>query len=634
MSHPNRNDPCPCGSGRKYKACHMREDERAARMVETLGSDTASFVRERTGEVARATPVWQADVPPLHGVLSDNDEPTSLVLVSADGLILMTDVLARRPVGAAARARCVLDGVMAAARSAGVLPERVQVRDVALANALRPEMERRGIIPEAAPLPALDEVLDSALEHLSNGPGGLVSTLWTWAETEATPAELAEFHAATAAYHRAAPWRLLSDADALRLRFPGDDEAWGASVMGGGSIHYGLALYSDFADLEDLLEHEAAPSVEWASTLRGISLSLSYDAAADLPRPMRREILHAGWEVDGMDACPSLLGIGIPGRRITADHLARVAQASRAVLAFVDTRPSGLPWRDPGTGVTVEAVCDRTEGVSLPPPLERSHPVGPAGPAADAAFVLRPDEEREAEVDAEEARYSRFEAWLAGQRLSKAARQRDARAAEQWSIMLQSVRVPAQAVTEHELRFFLYGWLVLEEPPPKSVARHLTRSLRRLFGWYAAAEGIEYPWAEAVLAELDGLVERAGADDVRHVLAAVTDSLYDDLSERALVPERDLPGTVLGWSTPFDERVMRLRDTLHRHWLLWHDEVVRGGVTDPASVRDILIGRQREWENRPHPALDGRTPREVVLEQDAKAMDTLSRYGLLPRLDG
>ncbi|ACG75191.1 SEC-C motif domain protein [Anaeromyxobacter sp. K] len=28
---PGRNDPCRCGSGRKYKRCHLAEDERAAR---------------------------------------------------------------------------------------------------------------------------------------------------------------------------------------------------------------------------------------------------------------------------------------------------------------------------------------------------------------------------------------------------------------------------------------------------------------------------------------------------------------------------------------------------------------------------------------------------------------------------
>src|ERR1700733_2280989 len=25
MSHPGRNDPCPCGSGKKYKRCHSRD---------------------------------------------------------------------------------------------------------------------------------------------------------------------------------------------------------------------------------------------------------------------------------------------------------------------------------------------------------------------------------------------------------------------------------------------------------------------------------------------------------------------------------------------------------------------------------------------------------------------------------
>ena len=25
MGKPNRNDPCPCGSGKKYKNCHLKE---------------------------------------------------------------------------------------------------------------------------------------------------------------------------------------------------------------------------------------------------------------------------------------------------------------------------------------------------------------------------------------------------------------------------------------------------------------------------------------------------------------------------------------------------------------------------------------------------------------------------------
>ncbi|HEX6038401.1 SEC-C domain-containing protein [Longimicrobium sp.] len=631
MSAPHRNDPCPCGSGRKYKACHMRDDQAAARAMQAPGPRDIPSLRERMDEVARRTPLWQADVAPLMGVLPGSGEPGAITMVAADGLILATDVLSRRPVGVQARARAVMDVVMGAARSAGVLPERLHVRDAALARALRPEMERRGVATEAASLPELDEALDSALEHLADGPAGLGSAPWTWAETEATPAQLAELHAAAAAFHRAAPWRRLSDAEGLLLRFAGDKAPWAASVMGAASIHHGLALYSDPADLENLYDRDEPPTSDWAAAIQGFTLSMSYGGAAELPGPLRREVVRAGWEMAAPDVHPTLLGVRVPGRRITAELVERMAQACRAVVAFTSGDAHALPWRHPGTGVEVLAVFNpETEDERTPwRPLERSHPVGPAGPAADPAFVLRPDAAREAVNHTERARWYRFLEWLNTQSLSRAAHQREGRAAELWTEMLARMRVPAEAATEHELRFFLYGWLVMEQPPAKAVAKHLTRSLRRLFDWYAAEEGIEYPWATAVLEELDHLAAIARVDDVRVVLHALTDSLFEDLARRALVPETSVPGTVHGWSLPFDPRMVRLRDEMHRHWLLWHDEVVRGGITDPRSVRDVLVGRQREWENRPHPALDGGTPRQLVLEEDARAVARLSA-GRLP----
>jgi SEC-C motif len=30
---PGRNDPCPCGSGKKYKQCHLGADEAKSRQV-------------------------------------------------------------------------------------------------------------------------------------------------------------------------------------------------------------------------------------------------------------------------------------------------------------------------------------------------------------------------------------------------------------------------------------------------------------------------------------------------------------------------------------------------------------------------------------------------------------------------
>jgi preprotein translocase subunit SecA len=31
MPKVGRNDPCPCGSGKKYKHCHLRQDRAAER---------------------------------------------------------------------------------------------------------------------------------------------------------------------------------------------------------------------------------------------------------------------------------------------------------------------------------------------------------------------------------------------------------------------------------------------------------------------------------------------------------------------------------------------------------------------------------------------------------------------------
>jgi hypothetical protein len=39
LKKTGRNDDCPCGSGKKYKKCHLREDEEAA--SKTLAANNA-----------------------------------------------------------------------------------------------------------------------------------------------------------------------------------------------------------------------------------------------------------------------------------------------------------------------------------------------------------------------------------------------------------------------------------------------------------------------------------------------------------------------------------------------------------------------------------------------------------------
>ena len=64
---PGRNDPCPCGSGKKYKACHMKENQPGIRkkIKATLLSEKKPIdLMERTFGAAIAK-AKQQEHPPL-----------------------------------------------------------------------------------------------------------------------------------------------------------------------------------------------------------------------------------------------------------------------------------------------------------------------------------------------------------------------------------------------------------------------------------------------------------------------------------------------------------------------------------------------------------------------------------------
>jgi hypothetical protein len=604
----------------------MHADEVAARTEAVLGPAVVAAAQEMAADAARQASFWEADVAPLMGPFEETGEPGAIAMITAGGLVLEAAPLSRRPVGAQARARAVLDAVSAGARQAGVLPPRLHVRDEALADALAGEAKARGITAVAASLPELDEALADSLAHLAgSASGGAASQPWTWAETEASRAELAEFHAATAAFHRVAPWRLLEDRDALLLTFPGEEAPWTASVMGWAGLHFGLALYSEADDLFAMLHGEGEDTNARVAAMRGITLSMSYDRPGEIARAMRREVAAAKWELAAPDAYPMLMGIHVPGRRITAALMHRASVACRAVTAFVAAGSVQLPWRDPSTGVGIDLLGD-DEGdgghaMELPwPRLEVSHLAGPAGPNADPEAVLR--DEWQAIRAREHARLARLITWIKRQNPSQAAWTRLVRTAEMWTEMLVGFGVPAESVTEFDLRMFLYGYVAPDQNPPKSVARYLTRSLARIFEFYEERDGIEYPWAALVLQELDGLT--AGAEDVRDVLEEVADQFPYDMIHRALWPAVEVNGTVAGWTMVFTRETAELRAELHRRWLVWHDEAVRAGITDPADVRDLLIGRQRQWENVPHAMHGGRTPKQVLLDAEREMGEHLA----------
>src|SRR5262245_22511356 len=62
---PGRNDPCHCGSGRKYKQCHLQQDEAEARAARAAAAEAAAAEAAQkqaadgeaaAGEGASATP--------------------------------------------------------------------------------------------------------------------------------------------------------------------------------------------------------------------------------------------------------------------------------------------------------------------------------------------------------------------------------------------------------------------------------------------------------------------------------------------------------------------------------------------------------------------------------------------------
>jgi hypothetical protein len=143
--------------------------------------------------------------------------------------------------------------------------------------------------------------------------------------------------------------------------------------------------------------------------------------------------------------------------------------------------------------------------------------------------------------------------------------------------------------------------------------------MRRVLRWLEEREAVRYPFAAGVLDELERIAARAQEMDepLEDTLRILSYDVYDDLENRALLPDDDIPGVPGGWPDMMSPEVAQLREELQRRWLLWYDELVRGGTTSLVDLEDELLARQRAWETTPHPRVGGRTPAEVVAERQS-----------------
>lgn len=604
----SRNDPCPCGSGRKYKACCMSRDLAAERVKSVLGEEAFEAFEERMRTHVDGQAVWEADV------FSPGPDAPSVAVVAADGVILHSEVLQQRAGTPERKAEALAQAVSAAGRTSPRLPERLHVRDADVADLLRPRLEGRGVQVHAAPIPALDEALESITGMMSGSPlAAQLATPDTWRETGASREELAEFHRAAAEFHRLAPWSTLHDPLLLDVA---EGEAWGASVMGDAGMAYGLALYSEPGDLEALLMADD-PHLD-PPVMRGYSLTVDLDRKDALSRTMQREIVAGGWTIAGPRAYPRLFGLNTPGRSVAAEHVRRATLCLRAVNAHArgldaeaETGVRVAPMPGLAAGWVDDDDDDRLDYFIFP---EQAGPMCAEGSGADPQGALRGWEGRAALEAAEEARLARLKAWLRDGPAAGAVTEADRENAHAWFDYLVLMGVPAGAVTDYDLRLFLYDLYIRKCTPSPEAVQAIRGSLPLVFRFLEEQEGIRYPFAAAVLAELDEVAHRGEADGnpLATTLEVLSYEVHDDLEIRVMTHDRMALGGRVHWPDIMSPEVALLDRELQRRWLLWYDEAVREGITELGELEEVLTARQLAWENTPHPAHEGRTPAEEV----------------------
>jgi hypothetical protein len=124
-----RNDPCPCGSGRKYKHCCLGKEEPSG----TEGySHPGPLPRNLPPEAlshARRQPLWEVDIAPLpFSFESEPDARPGALTVMAGEVVVFLDLLSRPPSESLEVAMELQRGMEGALEALGHYPQEVLVR--------------------------------------------------------------------------------------------------------------------------------------------------------------------------------------------------------------------------------------------------------------------------------------------------------------------------------------------------------------------------------------------------------------------------------------------------------------------------------------------------------------------------
>jgi hypothetical protein len=580
-----------------------------------MGADqTRAPILRSLGSAASGT--WQAGFVTIPLPVAEDVSMLPAVLLVVEGeRVLFSDLSPSPPSGPDEEAREIRRAIGEASRAAGRHPDRVLVRHAAVAAALASAGVR---VSAAEVLPGLDFVaaeLPVAMAGLPPLPP--LASPETWGGWGLPAAQIAELFRAAAAFYRAAPWKVFSDYEPMEAQLS-DGRLWTACVLGGGALEYGLVLYEEVEDYLGMLTAEGPEDA--FMDLRGTVLSLSFEPRDRLPAPMLRETRKAGWEVAGPAAYPHLTVLNSTASALAPEDLADLVAVLRAVAGYAAYAGSGAEpepaWVDPESLVVLRRMqvsVPRPESLWVPPPVLR--PACAEGPGADPGAALGASGSEEAFEEREAAVVGRFEEWLGRSGLSLTTVEKHAlNAGVLVDFLVRWEGIPVRALTEYDLRLFLYDWYPRKVQHGRTRALAVPTSLRRFFAFLAEEEGISCPWADPVLRDRETFEARYDAfpggfwwdQEVQEWRA----ELYDDLGERVFLPE-PLPDGEASDDTMSPAESMLWRE-LQRRWLLWRDEVVRAGTTDPDAVRRELAGRQRKWERTRHPDFRGKSPLQVV----------------------
>ncbi len=626
-----RNDPCPCGSGKKYKRCCLGLDREAG--VEDSLAGSVRSMAARAGE-------WEADLVPMPAALDDPAARLAALLLVAEGYVLHSDVLVRPSPEPDAMAEALAEAVVAAGEKIGALPKRVKVRDIETAAALPGALAKR--LGDAGPVPAaacgalrgLDEAAFALASQTAGRPRRfLASSPDVWAGWGLPGDLVPRLFRLAAAYYRAAPWAVLANLDVLQAALPGGG-SWTVCVLGNAGEEHGLALYSEARDFLAMFAKSRQGSP--FDDLTGRVLSLTFDRGADLPRAMRREVAAAGWEVAGAEAYPRIHALNTPAGGIrlrdAEDLVALLGAVPRFVGANRETLDVGRSveeWRDEETGTVLSCrpddagePLDGEEDLFFEPLAPgRSDGSGaePEAAIAGAWTLMDPASDL---LDREVGVVERFERHLAEREgLSAATAARHSGTARRMVEFLAGTGVPVRALHEHDLRDYLFDWYPRKSPDGAAKRNAVPGSLRRFFDYLAAEEGIVCPWAFEILEDRHYLLEiwddaptgpfwDEGVQEWRN-------ERLEDLVELVMIPDASLGPEGQTWGSTMGITEARLHAELVRRWLLWRDELLDAGIDDWRDLADRLIERQREWERTPHPRCAGKSPIEAVLAERA-----------------